>query len=726
MLPPPETTLPRWRYIWRLLTRTAGTVDEPYHRRQGQLLAAVLLFGQGVTCVALFFKILLPTTEYIPATLPQIAIGFTGFVCLYWLNRFGHYRFAAPLTLLHGAAMTYWVACAQTLLLIFLVIPIALAGLLFPIRRAFIFNVLLLCSLAFVPQLCPLASPKALIFVALFIAVVIAILSLITHYRNLIEIDRARQISESESRYRSLVELSPDAIMVTAESLIAYVNAAAVRLFGAKTPDELIGRPAIDLVFQDGREKTKANVAIPVETIPVAQRIVRLDGQIRQVEAIGAMITFRGKPARQSVIRDVTDRNALIEKILQSEERFSKAFHSSPAGLAISTLQDGRLMYINDAMLDILKTTREAVTGKTAGEIIPHESIPRAQIMALLEQNGRVNGIERTVWLSDGTVKHLLYSAEKITVDGLPCVLSLNYDITDRKIAEQRSLELALQRERTQLLEAFITNASHDLRTPITTILTTAYLFEKVTEQVDRQLVSLAQTFPDHLPTEITDALKAIRKGTHQLHDRAKGLHRSANRLQQIVEGMLEMMRLDQITDFQLFPRDLNAVLRRIAEKFAQRAAEKGCAFTFTPAPDLLTVRLDDVEFTRALTHLIENAIQFTPPDGRINLRAEKRESLAVIEVADTGIGIPPEDLPHVFERFYRVDKARSSHTGGAGLGLPVAQRIIAGHAGHIEIHSTPNVGTTVRVTLPVVSAGHPTEPQTDPTTMSHAHMGPS
>jgi len=189
---------------------------------------------------------------------------------------------------------------------------------------------------------------------------------------------------------------------------------------------------------------------------------------------------------------------------------------------------------------------------------------------------------------------------------------------------------------------------------------------------------------------------------------------------------MLEMMRLDQITDFQLFPRDLNAVLRRIAEKFAQRAAEKGCAFTFTPAPDPLTVRLDEVEFTHALIHLIENAIQFTPPGGKIGLRVEKCESLAVIEVTDTGIGIPPEDLPHVFERFYRVDKARSSHTGGAGLGLPISQKIISGHAGHIELHSTPNVGTTVKVTLPVVSAGRPPEPQTDPTTMSHTHMGPS
>ena len=100
--------------------------------------------------------------------------------------------------------------------------------------------------------------------------------------------------------------------------------------------------------------------------------------------------------------------------------------------------------------------------------------------------------------------------------------------------------------------------------------------------------------------------------------------------------------------------------------------------------------------------NIIENAIKYTPDGGKITVRLKKSGRDAVLEITDTGVGIPPEDQPHVFDRFYRVDKARSRDTGGTGLGLSIVQQIIRLHAGSIQVFSEVGKGTTFVIQLPV------------------------
>ncbi len=105
----------------------------------------------------------------------------------------------------------------------------------------------------------------------------------------------------------------------------------------------------------------------------------------------------------------------------------------------------------------------------------------------------------------------------------------------------------------------------------------------------------------------------------------------------------------------------------------------------------------------QVIYNLVDNAIKYTPAGGKVEVRLFSKSGHAVLEVADNGIGIPEESLPHVFDRFYRVDKARSRATGGTGLGLSIVQSVVHLHGGDIEVESKEGEGTTFRVVLPLV-----------------------
>ncbi len=112
----------------------------------------------------------------------------------------------------------------------------------------------------------------------------------------------------------------------------------------------------------------------------------------------------------------------------------------------------------------------------------------------------------------------------------------------------------------------------------------------------------------------------------------------------------------------------------------------------------------DADQLKQVLVALLDNAFKYTPYEGSVTLSLTNDENYAMIKVSDTGIGILPEDLPHIFERFYRADRARSRDRGGSGLGLTIVQNIVQEHQGTIEVESTPGQGSTFTLRLPVTN----------------------
>ena len=225
----------------------------------------------------------------------------------------------------------------------------------------------------------------------------------------------------------------------------------------------------------------------------------------------------------------------------------------------------------------------------------------------------------------------------------------------------------------------FVANVSHDLKTPLTSI------------------QGFAQALLDGAAANPTTQARA-----------AEIIHTEAQRLGKLVNELLEALNLDS-GQLQLNrePLDLNQQLQDLLKGYTARSESTGIKFLWQPASTPIIVNADPHYLQRVFTNLLDNAFSHTPAGGQITVSTangagpDKTDSFAEVTVADTGKGIPAADLPHIFDRFYQVDKARSGKRG-FGLGLTIVRGIVDAHGGTIQVESTPNVGSRFQVRLPV------------------------
>ena len=256
--------------------------------------------------------------------------------------------------------------------------------------------------------------------------------------------------------------------------------------------------------------------------------------------------------------------------------------------------------------------------------------------------------------------------------------------------------------------------AVHGTRLPGSPAPGAVLVFHDVTET--RRLERVRQDFVANASHELKTPLASIKAYTETLldgalHDDAvnvaflERIDEQADRLSRLVLDLLSLARLESGQDlFQHTPVRLEPVVREAFEAQRARAEAKRLDYTLElpPAARGLVVTADDEAIRQVLDNLIDNAIKYTPEGGRVvvALRPAPGGS-AVLEVADSGIGIPRADLPRVFERFYRVDKARSRALGGTGLGLSIVKHLVQSLGGTVAVDSRLGHGSTFTVTLP-------------------------
>ncbi len=260
------------------------------------------------------------------------------------------------------------------------------------------------------------------------------------------------------------------------------------------------------------------------------------------------------------------------------------------------------------------------------------------------------------------------YHNEQGEVEG---IIGVSQDITQRKQAEWQDIELASQKERVALLSEFMSNISHDLKTPLTVMNTSLYLLERIDE-----------------PGKRAEKIETIRS--------------QAVLVENFIQDMLTMSRLDYSSTLDMKPVNCRAVLRDVEMRLRPAAEIKRLGFSFDFETDLLSVLGDENELYRMLVNLVENAIHYTPEGGSVTVRGSRDNDKVMVEVRDLGIGINEDDIPNIFSRFFRAEHAREIYSGGTGLGLAIAKRIVEIHNGQIEVESKSGQGSTFRLWLPV------------------------
>jgi two-component system phosphate regulon sensor histidine kinase PhoR len=221
----------------------------------------------------------------------------------------------------------------------------------------------------------------------------------------------------------------------------------------------------------------------------------------------------------------------------------------------------------------------------------------------------------------------------------------------------------------------FISNISHELRTPLAS------------------LSALVETLQDGA---ITDPPAAKRFLSH--------IAREVSAMTQIVEELLELSRIESgKVPLHVKPTPISALITPPVERLTPQAERAGLELSVELPLDLPQVLADAERVQRVITNLVHNAIKFTPTGGSVTVYTECRRGKVVIAVEDTGVGIAEQDLPRIFERFYKADRARSG--GGTGLGLAIAKHIIQAHGGHIWVESEENHGSTFYLSLPIVES---------------------
>ncbi len=299
--------------------------------------------------------------------------------------------------------------------------------------------------------------------------------------------------------------------------------------------------------------------------------------------------------------------------------------------------------------------------GRRLAEVTPKKKLTDLVSDVLWKGRGTLHEIDMAT--ADEDVRHISVSAAPISVDGevVGAVVVL-YDVT-----RLRRLE--------RVRRDFVANVSHELKTPIASIKSSAETLLLPSVQLPQVGVEFAEA-----------------------------IHRNADRMAGIVEDLLTLSRLEAEGDERgLGHVDLAAVFADVYDRSARNAREAKLQLDVELEEDFPPVEGETRSLGQVIHNLVENAIKYTTPGGSVSLTAHREGNEAVIEVHDTGVGIPKRHLPRIFERFYRVDEGRSREVGGTGLGLAIVKHNVRKLGGRIDVRSEPgDTVFTIRLNIPV------------------------
>ncbi len=584
-------------------------------------------------------------------------------------------------------------------------------------------------------------------------------------------------LRQSEENFRTFFDAVDDYLFILdAQGDIQYFNAAVTKNLGY-TPDALMGQHILTVHPPERRDEAGQIVTAMLhgstDSCPVP--VLTAAGDHVPVETRVYHGTWSGEPALFGITKD-------LSMLKASEEKFARAFKFNPALMAISTIEDGRYVEINNTFSQVIGYSPAEIIGHTSSELnLFRNPAHRQSILDQMLQQGFVRNVEIDIVTKTGQVRHGSFSADVIHLYDGPYLLTVMNDITDRKV-----VEAALQQSEAR--NAALLNAIPDLMFIFSddgTLLNfkstdDQLLFGSPTEIIGKTIndilppkvansttQAIAQTletgqiqmfeyqlhFPDGLHTfearlvvitdnEVLAIVRDISERARLEQMKTDFIHRASHELRtplttammmvelireggpedelqeyweilglemerqrELIEDLLTVGRLES-GNFQLnpVPLSLTAVFENVAPAVTTLAEMRQINFEWHIYPELPSINGDANGLQQVFINLLGNAVKFSPAGETITVWAVPTTGGLLVQVADNGLGIPPDDLPHLFDRFFRAANATRNEIPGSGVGLYIVKSVVEALGGKIFVNSVLDKGTTFVVWLPLAT----------------------
>lgn len=342
----------------------------------------------------------------------------------------------------------------------------------------------------------------------------------------------------------------------------------------------------------------------------------------------------------------------------ENEQQLSTILSNMVSGVMLVN-QKGEIIMINSAMERFLEQHNQHIVGQHYTDFDDNMNLG-AYISTVFEDNEKIHEEITSEGLSQNVFDAHLgpFYGNGWKQRGVIIVL---HDITNLKRLEKMRSD-------------FVANVSHELKTPVTSV------------------KGFSETL---LGGEVND--EATAKSFLEI------IYNESERLDRLIRELLHLSRIEnKVSPLNLSNVDLIALIHSVTKTLSKSILEKSLEVTLPLSTDEVTIEGDSDRLNQILLNLVANSINYTGEGGRIDISVEMTEHDVHIYISDTGIGIPEESVPRVFERFYRVDKARSRNSGGTGLGLAIVKHLVDSHQGDIKLDSIEGEGTTFKVTFPI------------------------
>lgn len=378
-----------------------------------------------------------------------------------------------------------------------------------------------------------------------------------------------------------------------------------------------------------------------------------------------------------SQIEDITERKRIEIELRTTSERLQLALEGAQIGTWDWDITTGEVF---------VDTHWANIIGFELGEVDPNyepwlarlHPDDRDEVVRRLDEH--LSGVteayvsEHRLKAKDGSWVWVLDSGRisERDADGRPTrAVGIHMNITERKLVEQQAIELALERERVELLTRFIRIASHEFKTPLSIILSSLYLLNRTND-------------------------------IHARDEKSQQIEAQVNRINHLL-SMLELQtKLDSKVPFKFHRVNLTLLVHARARRYERDAASQGVRLAFDLMTDIEDAMLDENYLSLALDQIVDNALNHTDAGDTITIRTGEDGGKVWVEIEDTGAGIPEEAIPLVTQRFFRLDAAHS--TPGFGLGLSIVDDIVQRHEGQLIIRSTLGSGSTFRICMQGIS----------------------